>query len=285
MDYNTLTSYIEKVYEIESQFYTEKILIKNLRCIIKELDDYREKPWFPEEETSQPSRSESVLFIGYLSILGISILLFLFGTIYSMFHIPIEYIMIIMIRLISIIIVLALVISLSLGVKERLDSEAEIKKQMNIFRQELKAVKAASAQTKKVLHAYYSVNIVARKYRNITAISSFCEYLLTGRTRSLSSNGMDQGAYHIFENELRLHTIVKKPDKIIYHLSKIKDNQRMLYCAINESNRKTDKILYATAQSAQKLESIEQNTVLTAFNNAIAASNAEYLKWIKTLNL
>ena len=85
----------------------------------------------------------------------------------------------------------------------------------------------------------YSLDVIFPKYRNIIAVSSFYEYLLSGRCDKL------EGAYNIFESELRMNLIINKIDDVIKHLEKIEQHQYMLYSAIQENNKQHNFSIYS----------------------------------------
>ena len=85
----------------------------------------------------------------------------------------------------------------------------------------------------------YSLDVIFPKYRNIIAVSSFYEYLLSGRCDKLEGA---EGAYNIFESELRMNLIINKIDDVIKHLEKIEQHQYMLYSAIQENNKQVNQL-------------------------------------------
>ncbi len=156
----------------------------------------------------------------------------------------------------------------------------KMRKQADVIQTELDQVNNSIAQTLHTLDIYYQMNIIAPKYQhNLIAISSFHEYLTLERTHSLTFNPGDSGAYNIYENELRLNVIIGKLDDIIDRLDQIKSKQYSLYQAIQSSNRTSNQILQAARQSSQRLEAIENNSVISAYNSVLTESNTRYLKW------
>lgn len=143
--------------------------------------------------------------------------------------------------------------------------------------------KISIKETRNILEKYYNLNIVYPKYRNLTAISSFNEYLKSGRCTMLTGH---EGAYNIYEEEVRLDRILTKLDIIIEKLEEIKQNQRMLYLAIKEAKTTSENILRELKSiSSQNIEIINntnvtaQNSQITAYNTQISAHNTEFLKW------
>lgn len=76
--------------------------------------------------------------------------------------------------------------------------------------------------------------ILFPKYNNIVAWSTMYEYFITGRVAELAG---PNGAYNLYESELRANTIISQLDVIISELEEIKQNQYVLYETISETNK------------------------------------------------
>lgn len=111
------------------------------------------------------------------------------------------------------------------------------------------------------LQSLYNMNVLFPKYRNLIAVSQIYEYIASGRCTELEG---PNGAYNLYESELRQNNIISKLDVIINQLELIQQTQSMLYSAIQQSNR--------------LLENISQNTAIIAFNSQITADNSEIVK-------
>ena len=70
---------------------------------------------------------------------------------------------------------------------------------------------ASLSITKQTLESLYGLNLIYPKYRNYTAIASFYEYFCSGRCKELTGH---EGAYNIFEQEVRMGIIIDKLDAI-----------------------------------------------------------------------
>ena len=152
--------------------------------------------------------------------------------------------------------------SKALGEKHLLDSE-------------IKTAEETLKELFKCRNELYSYNIVFDKYRNIVALSTFYEYLMAGRCETL--DGVN-GAYNIYENEIRLNTIITKLDEI-------KENQFIIYnklrdidnslSALNNTMQKAvsslDTISKNTSDMNVYLDNISKNTAVIAHNSAVTA--------------
>ena len=166
----------------------------------------------------------------------------------------------------------------NIRINERNTKNKEVaKRKLKILNQELTELISLYKETKATLDIYYDKNIVFPKYRNLVAISSFHEYLSSGRCSCLEGH---EGAYNIFEDEILHKIIIRKLDEVIEHLENIESNQYMLYSAIKESDRETNRIGQELNRVSQR---IEENTYVTAYNSNIAAQNTEFLKWVELL--
>ena len=104
------------------------------------------------------------------------------------------------------------------------------------------------------LDKYYEKNVIFPKYRNLVAITMINEYLESGRCYELE--GPD-GAYNIYENELRQNLIIS-------NLDKIRDNQYTLYQELTNSNKYVKEIIY-------ELKTLNDTSKLNAYFNAVTA--------------
>lgn len=130
--------------------------------------------------------------------------------------------------------------------------------------------KFAEAQAK-----LYSYGIIYGKYRNFVAISSFCDYFLSGRCNALDG---PEGAYNLYEQESRSDIIIGKLDEIVDSLEKIKDNQYYIYNEIQTANKALDiinaQLLINNALDVAQIKRLDQivaNTEQTVCNTAVAA--------------
>lgn len=148
-------------------------------------------------------------------------------------------------------------------------------KELNIrasaLSQRVKTGNAALAATQQILRQYYSLNIIYPKYRNLIAVSRFCEYISSGRCSQLTGH---EGAYNLYEHEAEMHQIVKKLDEVIDRLDQIGDTQYLLARAIREGNRTAENIY-------RSVRNIEEQGAVTAYYSRLAAANSIYLAWFK----
>ncbi len=171
---------------------------------------------------------------------------------------------------------------LNVQIEENNRNQMEIDNQkVEILENEVNKIDYSISKTEEIRAEYYSYNIIFPKYRYLEAVSSFYEYFASGRCSALKGH---EGAYNIFENELRQGLIINKLDDIIDHLDRIEDNQYMLYMAIREGNKQTARISTEISNTANKLNQIESNTAVTAYYSKIGAENTECLKWLEIFN-
>lgn len=133
-------------------------------------------------------------------------------------------------------------------------------------------------ETKNVLEELYNKNIIYGKYCNMVAIGTFCEYFDSGRCTTLEGH---EGAYNIYENEIRQNIIISKLDDIISRLDSIEQNQYLLYQSIQESNQTIKDI---GKELLSKVKHIEDSEQLQIYYSGIAARNTEALKWERVVS-
>ena len=128
----------------------------------------------------------------------------------------------------------------------------------------------------------YSYNIVFGKYRNVVALSTFYEYLLAGRCKTLE--GAD-GAYNIYEQECKANIMIAQLNDVIASLESIKETQYMMYnelkvisaslSQLNTTMNKTFDTIKSIDSKATDMnsymESISENTEVIAHNTAVTA--------------
>lgn len=135
--------------------------------------------------------------------------------------------------------------------------------------------------TETALEQLYDMDIIFPKYRTLVAICSMYEYFVTGRVSQLK--GAD-GAYNLYESELRQNLIIAQLDRIATKLDEIKENQYMLYSELKKANNylsNIDNTLFKTLEVTQNIsESLE-------FSNCIQQAilrNTEAIKYISLIN-
>lgn len=132
-------------------------------------------------------------------------------------------------------------------------------------------MQAKKAATDAVLKQYYSLDIVHPKYRNISALALFCEYLDTGRCTALTG---PNGAYNLYEQELRQDQIISKLDTVISKLEKIEQNQVMMLEQLEHIHRNSDTMTSDMKNLLSSTHRIEKLSSITAYCSAVTAINS-----------
>lgn len=109
----------------------------------------------------------------------------------------------------------------------------------------------------KAQNEMYSYGVIFEKYRNFVAVSSFFEYISSGRCETLE--GAD-GAYNLYENEIRMNMVIGQLNQVIESLEEIKQNQYMIYSAIQETNSQLSKLNSSMGSVISALSSISADT-------------------------
>lgn len=145
---------------------------------------------------------------------------------------------------------------------------------LHLIPTEIKKCNEEYEKTKDLLRQYYNLNFIYPKYRGMVPVCTLYEYLESGRCFSLIGH---EGAYNLYESELRMNLIIEKLDDIIYRLDDIQSSQRMLVNEIKRSNAMIDNI-------CKSVVNIAQNTELTQYYSKITATNTAYLAWLAYLD-
>lgn len=140
---------------------------------------------------------------------------------------------------------------------------------------------------KKLLYARYELfeyDVVFSKYRNVVALCSFYEYLISGRCNTLEGH---EGAYNIYENERRQDLIISKLSDVLVSLDQIKDNQMTLYSQMKKANRnlskmneQLDTLIKSAQQMEDRLDIIENNTAAAAYFSKVNAELTNALGYL-----
>lgn len=139
----------------------------------------------------------------------------------------------------------------------------------------------------------YAAGIIFEKYQNVVALSSFYEYLMSGRCEKLEGAN---GAYNLYEAEVRANRVIERLDTVIDSLEQIKDNQYMMYSAmcsmqaeleqlnatmcaaldeIYETERNTSEAVTQLKNISQDSSTIAKNSEVIAYNTAATAYYAK----------
>ena len=111
------------------------------------------------------------------------------------------------------------------------------------------------------LKAHYEQNVIFPKYRDMVAITTINEYLMSGRCFELEG---PSGAYNLYEIELRQNIIIDQLSTIISSLEQIRNNQFSLYQELVKANTTVNDILY-------EVQGVKENTRLTAYFAGVTA--------------
>lgn len=147
-------------------------------------------------------------------------------------------------------------------------------------------------ETKNDLQTLYDRNIIFEKYRNFVAMCSIYEYFSSGRVDTLEG---PNGAYNLYESELRQNLIVNSLDKISSNLEIVKSNQFILYNElINNSKELNTKLsdisnsLKKTLHSVKNIEGLSRITAESSYINAycsqVTAENSTLMSTMTFLN-
>ena len=179
----------------------------------------------------------------------------------------------------------------------RIDNERMKRELMEkaVLSSELSALKKQNENTRKNLDKIYSLDVIFPKYRNLVMVCSIYEYVCSGRCAVLEGH---EGAYNILEMEIRLDRIITQLDLIIKQLDVIRNNQYMLYSAIQETNQQVTQLLQSTKyvmdhlqnfqgqaeELTARIASIEKNSMLFTYQAESAQKELQYMNRMNYLS-
>lgn len=153
----------------------------------------------------------------------------------------------------------------------------EANAQMGAFTEVLANSKEKLEETTGILNQYYDMDYIYTKYRGMVPICSICEYLEAGRCFSLEG---PNGAYNLYEEEVRSNLIISKLDEVIKKLDCLNEGQHMLAQILRESNDRIDRLSCSLDSMGQSMVNIERNTALNTYFNKITSENSAYISWV-----
>lgn len=190
--------------------------------------------------------------------------------------------------LVAALIAFLLALSTSIGIKKRNEiklqeyhvQEQSRKDSLQYFndlhqklQQSIKECQTKQAQTYFLLNEYYRLNYIYPDYRGLVPICMIYQYLDSGRCSTLTGH---EGAYNLYESELRMNKILGKLDDIIVRLDEILDNQRILANELMQSNKNVEYL-------CNSVDTIGETTELIKYYDQITAANSTYLVWMDIL--
>jgi len=131
---------------------------------------------------------------------------------------------------------------------------------------------------KSSLNSLYSRDIIYVKYRNLIAVAQFYDYFASGRCSTFEGS---DGAYNLFENELRLNTIIYKMDNIIGKLDAIQNNQHMLYSELKSSRQTFEDVTRQLKCTNEQLNTLLINSYINSYNSMVIAKKVDADNYMK----
>ena len=153
---------------------------------------------------------------------------------------------------------------------ERIKAEftEQIEKWNESYEENRKYLQESLYSAKTVRDRIYSQDTIYPKYRNLPALTSICEYLVTGRCAELTG---PHGAYNLYEDEVRKDMVISQLSVVIENLESIKNNQYMLYEQVKSIRQNTDTMVCELRKISGYTFSIMQSSAISAYYSQITA--------------
>ena len=177
-----------------------------------------------------------------------------------------------------------------------------IEASVSVAKTEAKKLSKPTREAEQTLQKLYDFNIIYPKYRNMVAVCTICEYLESGRCTELEG---PNGAYNLYEAELRQNLIIGQLENVITNLQIIQNNQFQLYKKMDSIEKvlvsvdqKLNNVVKHAATISANINTIKDYTsdiaksaqvtalasVVTAQYAEITARNTEAIKYISLIN-
>ena len=129
-------------------------------------------------------------------------------------------------------------------------------------------LKNLQTQLEKQLDACYNQGIIYSKYRNFVAVATMLEYLESGRCEQLDG---PNGAYNLYEMEIRQNVVIAQLSQIVENLSGIQNSQYLLWEKISESQEEIASLL-VDIKDDTKIGNYYNQVVAETLKNSIIAT-------------
>lgn len=148
----------------------------------------------------------------------------------------------------------------------------EIQRKKEYIQGQIDELDKAYNETKSTLTRYYNLDIIYSKYRTMTVVAQFLEYLYSGRCDTLTGAN---GAYNKLEDDIKFGIITTQLNTIINKLDVIIHNQELICNVLSECDEKTENFC---------------NNVVSALNNITNSADSintkfDNLNYIELANL
>lgn len=135
--------------------------------------------------------------------------------------------------------------------------------------QELATVSGYLERSESSLAEVYRKDIIFEKYRVFPCTTQMYEYMASGRCSQLEG---PEGAYNLYESELRANVIIDKLETIVSQLGNIERNQYVIMHYLQDISASLSTI-------RSQLSSIELSASAAAVNASIVAYNTNLLRY------
>lgn len=151
----------------------------------------------------------------------------------------------------------------------------------NEARTDVFKMKQTYKDSQNVLNKLYDLDVIYPKYRNIVAMASINEYFESGRCTELKG---PNGAYNLYEQEVRMNLIIVSLGAILNNLNAIKQNQYCLFQTLTDAKREMHSINYSLNNLLD--ESRRQSAIaeINAKENAVIAHNTKMIAFLDLYN-
>ncbi len=120
----------------------------------------------------------------------------------------------------------------------------------------------------KTKNELYALGVVYEKYRNLVALTSFYEYLASGRCEALE--GRD-GAYNLYEAEVRARHILSRLDEVTASLDRVRDGQYLICSTIRSADSSLALLSGQTHAALAAIEKMQGNLARIGRQSEVAA--------------
>lgn len=167
---------------------------------------------------------------------------------------------------------------------ETLDNQTPvtvIQKSETFWSEELEEIKNKLYEVFKTRKEFLNLRIIHPKYQDIIPYTMFLDYFSTGRVSVFEGH---EGAYNLYEQEIRANIVISQLNKVLDTLEEIKQNQYSTYEVLSSIQKDVSSLEKNVGTAVGYLEKISNNVENIKESTEIIAYNSAKTAYYSKLN-
>lgn len=156
-----------------------------------------------------------------------------------------------------------------------------IKQSQSYLMNERENIKKYFAENQQYLNKLYSFQVLPQKYRNLTAVGTMLEYLLTGRCTCIKGFG---GIYSTYEDDVWKQQVLESLNEILNTLDRIESTMNCIFHEMQTTNSILRSINYSVQNIEKSSRETAHNTAISAAYDKQTAAATSYMAGVAYMN-